>query len=179
MKPDEFAKAMSFLGLAYNKEFEQAQVEVWFTFFRDTDFSMFRQAVVRLISKSKFMPSIAEIKEELILIENPALQLSAVEEWDKVKKAISTYGYYRADDAVASLDPYTADIVRKVGGFQKICLSDDNEWTKKNFIQTFEEYSEHRRDALINGGHQTMLEQKRIEEIKALERKTMLLLEGE
>ena len=45
MKPDEFAKAMSFLGLAYNKEFEQAQVEVWYTFFRDTEYSAFRQAV--------------------------------------------------------------------------------------------------------------------------------------
>ena len=178
MSAKEFAKAMSFLGIAYDKEFTQEQVEVWFTFFHDTDFAAFKQAVTRLISKSKFLPSIAEIKQELVMIGNPALQLNASEEWDKVMQAVRRFGYYNAEEAVASLDPYTADIVRKMGGFQSICISEDGDWTRKNFVRLFDELSGSRREALLYSAPQlTLAEAQRIAEIKSMERENRLLLE--
>lgn len=178
MSKEEFAKAMSFLGLAYDKEFTQEQVGVWYTFFHETDFAAFKQAVTRLISKSKFMPSIAEIKEELVTISNPALQLNASEEWDKVMQAVRRYGYYNAEEAVASLDPYTADIVRKMGGFQAICTSEDGDWTRKNFVRLFDELSGSRREAMLYSQPQlTLAEMRRIAEIKAMEQENRLLLE--
>lgn len=178
MTADEFAKGMTFLGLAYNKEFDEEQVKVWFTFFYDTQYDDFRKAVSRIVSRSKFMPSIAEIKDEIVTMTNPVMQLSANEEWEQVTRAIRNYGYYDPENAVKSLNPYTANIVRMMGGFQRLCMSEDGDWTRKNFIRLFDELTESRREALHYSENQlTLSEIQRIAELKKAEREKQLMIE--
>lgn len=178
MTKEEFAKAMSFLGLAYNKEFSQEQVGVWFSFFHETQFNDFKLAMTRLVSKSKYIPSIAEIKHEIALIKNPALQLDANEEWAKVQKAVRSYGFYNAEQAIKSLEPFTQKVVRQLGGFAAVCTSEDGDWLRKNFLRLFGELSEASTAALMLSEPQmTLSEIQRIAEIKQQER-NRLLLEG-
>ena len=175
MTKEEFAKAMSFLGMAYDKEFEAKQVEVWFTFFHQEDFQDFKQAVTRLISKSKFLPSIAEIKQEIAVLKNPVLQLNAEDEWSKVQNAVRKFGYYNSKEAMESLEPQTAKVVRLLGGFGAVCQSTDGDWLRKNFMSLFSQISETNQDALqLSEPQLTLGELKRIAEVKAQER---LLLE--
>ena len=141
MTKTEFAKALTFLGTAYGKEFSQSQVEVWYTFFHDTTFNSFRLASTRLISKSKFMPSIAEIKAEIALVEHPALQLTAEEAWGKVRQAMWDYGFYQAERAMETFDPLTRRTVEILGGFQRLCSADDTAWVEKDFLRSFSELS--------------------------------------
>lgn len=142
MTPQEFAKNMTIMGIAYNKEFTQEQVEIWYKFFKDTDDRDFRKAVSRLIETSKFIPSIAEIKQEIAQLNTPALQLNAESEWMKVQKLIGKYGFYNAEAAVKEMDPFTARVVNHMGGFKNLCLSEEGEWQRKNFIKLFEDMAE-------------------------------------
>lgn len=177
MTKEDFAKAMSFLGMAYDKEFEQKQVEVWFTFFHQEEFQDFKQAVTRLISKSKFLPSIAEVKQEIALIKNPVLQLNAEDEWSKVQLAIRKHGQYSPREGMESLEPQTQRVVRMMGGFQAICQSTEGDWLRKNFVSLFNELAETNQDALqLSEPQMTLAELKRIAEVKEKER---LMLEGQ
>lgn len=174
MTPQEFAKAMTFLGLAYDKEFSKDQLNVWYTFFSDDTDANFRKAVTRLVSKSKFLPSIAEIKSEIAGITNPELLLDPNREWANVEEAIHRYGFYNSEEAVASLDPFTAQVVRNMGGFRKICMSEDGDWTRKNFLRVWEEMKDGNKSALVlNENVMTLPELQRMAELKTEEMKLL------
>lgn len=139
MTQQEFVKNMTYLGLAYNKEFTQEQVELWYGFFRNDDDRDFRKALSRIIVKNKFLPSIAEVKEEMSFVMNPQVQLTAEDEWNTVERAISKYGYYNCQEAEETFSPFTKKVVRNMGGFRNLCLSNDGDWVRKNFIKMYDE----------------------------------------
>lgn len=64
MKKEEFIKGLKFLGIAYNKEFDEQQAVVWYDFFKEENYEDFRNAVKRIIPIKPFLPSISELKEE-------------------------------------------------------------------------------------------------------------------
>ena len=97
MTAKEFTRTMTFLCNAYRQEMTDTQVSVGYNFFRDLPLERFNLAIVRIIEKDRYFPTIAEIRQELAMIENPNLQLDAAEEWAKVVVAIRYYGTYRAD----------------------------------------------------------------------------------
>lgn len=142
MTPQEFTKSMVYLGQAYGKEFGEEQTGVWYSFFSKEEPEVFQTAIVRLIPKCKFMPSIAEIKEEIAELTAPDLRLKPEEEWDKVQRAIRRYGVYNAEEAEKSLDPYTRSVVKHMGGFKAICLMPDDDWPRKNFMSLWKEMKE-------------------------------------
>ena len=95
---------------------------------------LFLKAINNIRSKNKFFPSVADIKEEIA-----KMQLSdipeAEDEWQEVIDAVHTYGYYREQQALKSLKPYTAKIVGYIG-YSRICTATQEEqvWNKKEFI---------------------------------------------
>lgn len=135
MKKEDFIKALKFLGIAYNKEFAQDQAEVWYKFFVDDDYELFRQAIKNLIAKQDFSPSISQIKKEManLQIDIP----SAEDEWQEVLKAVHKFGSYKEQEALDSLNPYTAYITRHIG-YRNICMAEDQTWNKKEFIGEYE-----------------------------------------
>ena len=136
MNKQDFIKAMQYLCTAYSKDFDEKQCTVWYKFFKDNTIQEFMNAIDRIIPKCKFMPSIAEVKDEIVVLSNKTLQLNAEDEWNNVLLAVRKFGSYRIDEAYKSLDPYTAEIVKKVG-FQRICNSTDITWLRKDFIELF------------------------------------------
>ena len=178
MKKEQFVKGITFLAIAYNKEMTQEQTEVWYDFFKNDDYEAFRSAVKRIIPKKQFMPSIAELKQELVHITNPVLQLNVDEEWGKVLEAIRKYGYYRSLEALDSLNEYTRKIVLMIG-WRRLCTSENIEWERKTFKELFNNKQENYEDAaLLNEPQMTLAELTRIAEIKALEREEQMLLES-
>lgn len=61
MTKEEFTKSITYLGMAYNKEFKQSEVEQYYDFLNQYDYKTFKIAVKSLIKECKFMPSISEI----------------------------------------------------------------------------------------------------------------------
>lgn len=70
MNKEQFTKAMTYLGIAYNKEFTSSQVSVWYDFFIDVDEITFKNAVKYLTVRNKFLPAINEMVEACALLES-------------------------------------------------------------------------------------------------------------
>ena len=173
MNKEEFTKGITFLAIAYNKEFTEEQVSVWYEFFKNENYDDFRNAVKRIIPQKQFMPSIAELKQEITTISNPVLQLNADEEWDNVLKAIRRWGSYRQVEAMKSLNPYTANIVRQVG-YSRICQSENIQWERKEFMELFNMNKERDTDTLMLA-EPTMTLPEMIRIAKLKEQETLLL----
>lgn len=136
MNKQHFTQAMTILGIAYNKEFTTEQVGVWYEFFKDTSIESFKAAIQRIIVKNKYIPSIAELKEEIAIMNNPVLQIDPNDEWDNVMLIIRKYGRYREREALIEMGERNASIVQSIGGMQNICNSNSEQlgWIKKEYI---------------------------------------------
>ena len=148
MNKEQFIKGLKYLGIAYNKEFNEEQASVWYDFFRDTDYESFRQAVKRIIPKSKYMPSIAELRGEVVKITNPVLQLNVDDEWEKVIKAIRVHGTYITGEEFEKFEPITAKVVKTIG-WRKMCMSENIEFERKTFYDMFNGYQKRNEEASI------------------------------
>lgn len=170
MDKNQFLKGITYLAIAYNKELTDEQVSVWYDFFKEEDYESFRQGVKRIIPKKQFMPSIAELKQEIALVKNPTLNLKPDEEWEKVRFAIRRYGMYRGDEAMNSFNPTTARVIRMLGGWETICQSTDGDWLRRNFIESFSTKLENYEEVSLLGEPQmTLIELTRMAQLKEAE----------
>lgn len=132
MSKEEFIKGLKFLLVAYNKEFTQEQAEVWYKFFKDEDFELYRTAIKNLISKEEYLPSIAKVRNEIAKLKTSEIP-SAEDEWNEVLNTIRKFGSYRQKEALENLKPYTAYIVKNIG-YLNICRAEEQTWNKKEFV---------------------------------------------
>ena len=65
MNKEKFLKIMTYMGIAYNKEFTKEQLEVWYSFLKDYTDDELNNAVKKLVNTEKFLPTIAHIKETI------------------------------------------------------------------------------------------------------------------
>ena len=137
MNKEEFLKGMTILGTAYDKEFTQEQVEVWYSFLKDYKLNDFILAIQELIKTEKFMPSIAHITEHIAKTHLKGIS-DAESEWGNVISTVHRFGSYREEEALNSLPEYTRKIVRLIG-YYRICTSTQEEqvWNKKEFIEEY------------------------------------------
>lgn len=61
MTKEQFAKAMSYLGILYNKEFDSTQVSIWYEYFHEIDEITFKKAIKKMAVTNKYIPTIAEM----------------------------------------------------------------------------------------------------------------------
>lgn len=137
MSKQDFLEGMTFLGIAYNKEFTIEEIEVWYQMLGQYTKEEFSSAIKELIKTNKLLPSIAHITKTIAKQQITNLP-EAEEEWQNVLKAVGTFGSYRQKEALESLKPYTAKIVGYVG-FNRICMATPEEqvWNKKEFIAEY------------------------------------------
>lgn len=64
MKIEEFVKAAAYLGMAYGKEYSQAETQQMYEFLKEYNYQTMINAVNSIIRKSKFAPKISELIEE-------------------------------------------------------------------------------------------------------------------
>ena len=146
MNKEKFVKGMTFLGVAYNKEFTKEELEVWYSMLKDYSIEDFSNAIQELIKTEERLPSIATITKQ-IAKNKMASYPEAEEEWQGVLKAVRNYGSYREEEALASLKPYTAKIAKYIG-YHRICIStvEEQVWNKKEFIEEYNAL----KDKLVN-----------------------------
>ena len=161
----------------YSKEDTNMMIIVWADAFSDNNPKEFEMAIKRLMKKSKYCPSIAEIKQEIALLNNPVLQLNADEAWDKAIKSIRKHGRYRQLEALEDMpDEHTREVIRQIG-IERICNTDNIEWERKLFKELFTSRQDNYEDALLLSEPQrTLAEIARLAKLRGEER---LLLEEE
>jgi hypothetical protein len=125
---------MLFAGFpqAHGKDSDE-RLRVYADMLQDLDFAAARAAVARLLQSSRFLPTIAEVREQ-------AHQLTAgpkrtgLEAWGDVTRAIRYVGSYGVPDFD---DPLVAHAVACLG-WRELCLGDNEAALRARFIEAYE-----------------------------------------
>jgi len=138
MTKGEIAKLLAVLAAAYPKfEVDDVKVQVWYEMLGDLEYSVVNIAIKKLIMQNTFPPAIAEVRKAAIEISSP-MGFTAAEAWGEVIRAIRDYGYYREKEAMASMSPITAQVVRYLG-WREICLSEEPEILRAHFLKMYDQ----------------------------------------
>jgi len=140
MTKGEVAKLLAVLAAAYPKfEVNDVKVQVWHEMLGDLDYAVANMAVKKLIMQNTFPPAIAEVRKAAAELTNPE-NLTSSEAWGEVTSAIRNYGYYREGEALASMSPTTAQVVRYMG-WREICMSEDKDTgvVRGQFLKMYEQ----------------------------------------
>ena len=133
MTKQDFLEGITILGVAYDKEFTEEQVSVWYQMLGNYTKQEFKSAIQELITTEDYLPSIAKITKT---IAKTKVNLpDAEDEWQDVLRAVRQFGSWNEEGALNSLEPYTRKIVKYIG-FNRICMATPEEqtWNKKEFI---------------------------------------------
>lgn len=116
MRFDEMAKIAAYISAAIGKPILKPQLEVYFDALKDLPADVVQQAAKRAVQEQQYpvIPLIGVLRKFASEAVNGQLP-SWSEEWQTVIKAISRYGIYRKSEAMQSLSPLTADVVRSLG----------------------------------------------------------------
>ena len=139
MTKQEFSKWVMALKTFYPREqlLPNAQaIELWYQELNDIPMQVAEAALRKWVATSKWSPTIAEIREMCVDVKRgDAPDWS--DGWAQVQLAIKRFGNYRANEAMASLDPITRETVRRLG-FYNLCVSENPNSDRKQFRDTFE-----------------------------------------
>jgi len=152
MTKAEIAKILAVLAASYPKfEVDDLKVQVWHEMLGDLDYVTANMAVKKLILENAFPPSIAEVRKAAAEIMNPDV-MTAAEAWGEVERAVRTYGSYQEIEALASLSPRTAKVVRQIG-WREICLNEEPGVVRGQFLKMYQQVQERdRREMLLPAG---------------------------
>jgi hypothetical protein len=134
-------------GAFPQRQLPDSTIEVYAMALADLDFELARAAVMRLVQTSRFLPTIAEIREAAV---RDRVSLPTPEEaWGIVRRAIGQHGSYRVP--VFDCDEIH-DAVRDIG-WKEICLSEQPASTRARFIDAYKSRVERRMNAEARGAY--------------------------
>lgn len=141
MTRQEFGRFIAVVRGVYRDEsFLKAEesAEVWYELLKDLAYEQVKTAVTRHAMTSKWCPSIAEIREQVVEIQADSGDWS--DGWKEVLTAVRRFGYTDETGALASMSPMTREVVIRLG-WKQICLSeqDDLMALRANFRMIYQE----------------------------------------
>lgn len=112
-------------------------MELWYKQLEDIPYKVAEACLNEWVATNRWSPSIADLREAASrILKGEAPDWG--EGWKRVQRAISNFGYYRAQEAVASLDDLTRAVVDRMG-FRNLCLSENQEADRANFRMIYEQ----------------------------------------
>ena len=143
MTQKKVAYLLSILRAAYPRfyydvspEDLKISVETWAAMLSDTSLEVATIALQRLIATSKFPPTIAEMRESISAVIHPTLPDSG-DAWGEVIRAINHYGYYRPEEALASMREPVRLAVKRMG-WRDLCMSENGMADRAHFLRIYE-----------------------------------------
>lgn len=107
---------------------------------RDLDYPAANAAVERLLATSKFMPSVAEIRESVLSL-TTGDQRPGGDGWGDVLDAVGRWGVYRIPGRDFQFaDPVVAQCVTSLG-WEEICNSENQQADRARFIELYERHA--------------------------------------
>lgn len=139
MTKKEFALLASALKTFYPREQllpNTQAMELWFNMLGDIPYQVAEAALQKWVATNKFSPTIADFRELSTSIQHGDLP-DWGDAWQNVREAVQRYGWYRQEEAMASLDDLTRECVRRIG-FERICHSEEPALERANFRMVYE-----------------------------------------
>lgn len=140
MTKTETSKLLAVLAAAYPRfEPDELTLTVWHEMLGDLDYPIASLAVKACMLQNTFPPSISEVRKAAVKLMHPE-KLSASEAWEKVNAALDKHGIYGQVEAMESLPPLVARVVRAIG-FGKMCLSENLGVERGQYMRMYDEMS--------------------------------------
>lgn len=154
MRESEATDIVAWLVGAYpHRPLPPSSAAVYALALADVDFDGAKAAVMRLIQTSRWLPTIAEIREE---VAKARVSLPGAEEaWGVVRRAISRYGSYRSP----SFDCDEIDAAVDAIGWRELCLSEDHTASRARFCAAFTTIASRRMHNELCGQHRVATRQ--------------------
>ena len=137
------AKAMKAVYAQATFLSDKAAFEIWFSLLKDIPYEIANMALQKYMLTNKFPPTIAEIRELATSISAGEKELWA-DGWEKALTAIRSYGTYREQEALESLDELTRKTVECLG-YYGLCTSENLTADRANFRMIFEKLADRKR----------------------------------
>ncbi len=131
---------------------------LWEQALSDIKYDVAQKALIKVLSTSKFFPTVAEIREAAMEITQPRY-MDAMEAWDLIVQAIRKFGYIDEKGGLESL-PEDVRAMAKRFGWRELCLDENPDTLRAQFRMAWETQS------------------KRIKEVQKLPREIREMLEG-
>lgn len=151
MKKSEIVQLLAVVNTAFpNMQVSEAMVDLWFELLGDLDFNLAKIALKKLLLESPYPPAIADIRKQATEILTPAEgRIEPAAAWGEVIRAVHNYGYYRPIEAMASLSPIAAQVVKYMG-WQEICMSEEPSVIRGQFLKMYQQVQEReKKDAIL------------------------------
>jgi len=98
---------------------QKMRTDLWWAMLADVDFKVAKMALKRLIASSPFPPSIHDLRKQIYEVQHPDT-VDAATAWGLVADAVRWYGWYDANDGMASLPERVRKVVHAMG-WREIC----------------------------------------------------------
>lgn len=140
-KKQQILKALSMLQLAYSTDLSVERLEMYVEMLLDINPVTLEQAVKNIVKTRKFLPTVAEIREECTALSgyvNAHEEIpTALEAWEKVYRVARSYGYEKGLDQLDGLTKQCAELIWQ--SFNPINGDSFNEMsTRSQFIKNYE-----------------------------------------
>lgn len=141
-KKQQVVKILSTLQLAYSTDLSIERLEMYVEMLADINLVTLEQAIKNIVKTRKFLPTIAEIREECSAL---SAYVNAHEElltpqsaWERVIKCASTYGY---EHGLEHLDGLTLKCAKSIwSSFNPLMGNEYNEVScRSQFIKQYEQ----------------------------------------
>lgn len=140
-------QVVNFLVHAYPRsEISVNTVDIYVQLLSDIDPELLKMATLDYVSKNKWFPSVAELREAVgTLQEKSAGVPSSWDAWAEVNQMMRSYGYMRRSDFEFS-SPLIDKAVDAVGGWRVLCHSENSVADRARFVEAYETYLKRQRD---------------------------------
>lgn len=145
----EVAKLLAIIAGAHpNFEAEEAKVTIWHELLGDLDYEAAQRAVHQHITTSKWIPTIAEIREQATRSSRPE-HMTPGEAWHAVHGAVQRYGYYEPRKGLESLPSLVAYAAQQIG-WTEICMETQVGMLRSQYMRIYEQLVERaKREELV------------------------------
>ena len=125
---------------------DEYSIKVWYKLLSDIPYTNLGTAVHMLAVRTKFPPSVAEIREMVCQAQSVGEDWS--EAWGNVLKAIGRFGQYQEEEAMAVLSDKAAAVVRQLG-WKSLCQSDNLVADRAHFQRAYETLQRREKDMAV------------------------------
>ena len=133
MTPEESGDIIHMLKATWTrKAMRDDTAEIYVMCLRDLDYQDAKAAVLDLIANSKWMPSIAEIRQATLALTDD--MPSAADAWGEVNEAFHYPGVW--GDPQWS-DPIVGKVVAGMGGWKVLCVSENGMADRAHFLKAY------------------------------------------
>jgi hypothetical protein len=117
---------------------------LWEQALSDIPYEVAEKAIIKVLSTSKFFPTIAEIREAATQLTQPRV-LDAIEAWGMIVEAIRRYGMYDQEKAMQSLPPDVRAMVKRFT-WRELCLNENPDTLRAQFRMAWDTQSKRERE---------------------------------